>query len=152
MRTGARPDDGVDVSFDHRILRITTVLSVALAIVAPTLLVLAVLVDATQVSPVVIATMGLIVVVLPAFLVWRLRRYGSDGWEYRHGLVVDITVLLVFWVATSLCCQVLGGFPAAVWAFFFVLVMLAAVQLPSVLTYVYGVMCAMALVVTTVTS
>ncbi|MFN8169112.1 MAG: methyl-accepting chemotaxis protein [Candidatus Nanopelagicales bacterium] len=140
------------MSFDHRILRITTVLSVALAIVAPTLLVLAVLVDATAVSPVVFATMGLIVVVLPAFLVWRLRRYGGDGWEYRHGLVVDITVLLVFWVATSLCCQVLGGFPAAVWAFFFVLVMLAAVQLPSALTYVYGVMCAVALVVTTITS
>jgi methyl-accepting chemotaxis protein len=142
----------VDVSFDHRILRITTVLSVALAIVAPTLLVLAVLVDATVVSPIVFVVMAIIIVVMPAGLVWRLRRYGKNGWEYRHRLVVDISVLLVFWVATTLCCQVLGGFPAAVWSFYFLLVMLAAVQLPSTLTYAYGALCAVALVVTTITS
>ncbi len=140
------------MSFDHRILRITTVLSVALAIAAPSLLVLAVLVDALPVGPLVFLIMALIVVVLPAFLVWRLRRHGGEGWETRHRLAIDLVVLVVFWFATTLCCQVLGGFPAAIWAFYFLLVMLAAVQLPPLVAYCYGVLSLVGLIATTITS
>ncbi len=140
------------MSFDHRILRITTVLSVALAIAAPSLLVLAVLVDSLVVHPAIIAVMALVVLVLPAGLVWRLRRFGHGGWETQHRLAIDLTVLLVFWVATTMCCQVLGGFPAAIWAFYFLLVMLAAVQLPMALAYGYGAISVVGLVATTISS
>lgn len=136
------------MSFDHRVLRITTVLSVSLAIAAPSLLVLAVLLDSLPVPWVALAVMAVIVLVMPAALVLRLRRYGADTWESRHRRAFDAVVLLVFWVAVALCCQTLGGFPAAVWGFFFVLVLLAAVQLTPGWAYLYGVLCTVTVAVT----
>ncbi len=136
------------MSFDHRVMRITTVLSVSLAIAAPTLLVLAVTFDSLPVPVPAMVVMGVVVVLLPAALVVRLRRYGEDSWESRHRLAFDTTVLLLFWAAVTLCCQTLGGFPAAVWGFYFVLVLLAAVQLPSSWAYAYGMLCTAAIPLT----
>lgn len=140
------------MTFDHRVLRITTALSVSLAIAAPSLLVLAVMLDSLSVPLPAVVIMGVVVVLLPAALVLRLRRYGRDTWESRHELAVDLAVLMVFWFTVAMCTQTLGGFPSAVWAFCFVLVLLAAVQLPRSWALAYGVLCTATVAVTAGTS
>jgi methyl-accepting chemotaxis protein len=133
-------------------MRITTALSVSLAIAAPSLLVLAVMLDNLPVSPAAITLMGVIVVVMPAVLVVRLRRFGQDTWESRHKPTFDAVVLLVFWATVALCSQILGGFPAAIFTFYFVLVLLAAVQLSTGWAYAYGALCTVTLAVTSWTA
>ncbi len=136
------------MTFDHRVMRITTVLSVSLAVAAPSLLVLAVMLDNLPVPVAAIVVMGVIVLVLPGALVLRLRRFGEDTWESRHRWAFDAIVLSVFWAAVAMCCQTLGGFPAAVYTFFFLLVLLAAVQLAAAWAYAYGVVCSATIAVT----
>ena len=136
------------MTFDHRVMRITTVLSVSLAVAAPSLLVLAVMLDNLPVPVAAIVVMGVIVLVLPGALVLRLRRFGEDTWESRHRWAFDAMVLSVFWAAVAMCCQTLGGFPAAVYTFFFLLVLLAAVQLAAAWAYAYGVVCSATIAVT----
>jgi methyl-accepting chemotaxis protein len=140
------------VSFDQRIMRITTVLSVVLAIMAPLLLVLAVVVDASAINPIIVSAIIAIVLVMPGALLVRMRRHADGGWVFQHKVAIDTVVLLVFWACVATCLQTLGGFPSAVWSFFFLLVMLSAVQLPPLGTYAFGVLCAITLVATAYTS
>lgn len=136
------------MTFDHRVMRITTVLSVSLAVAAPSLLVLAVMLDNLTVPMTALAVMAVVAVVLPAALVLRLRRYGQDTWESRYRATFDTVVLLVFWAAVTMCSQTLGGFPAAIYTFYFLLVVLAAVQLAAGWAYLYGICCTVTIAVT----
>lgn len=80
------------MTFDHRVMRITTVLSVSLAVAAPSLLVLAVMLDNLPVPVAAIVVMGVIVLVLPGALFSILVRQSE-----LRGFIIDIHGCISSW-------------------------------------------------------
>jgi methyl-accepting chemotaxis protein len=138
------------MSFEYRILRMSTWLATALAVAGPVVLWIAVASGGTAVDAgTLAATLGG-VVLMPAWLLLRLRLDPKGGWVHRHSLALNLAQLAVFFVVATYDSQLFGGYLSAVWAYFFPLILLASVQLPAVLATGYGLLCTASYLVTTV--
>jgi methyl-accepting chemotaxis protein len=138
------------MTFEYRILAMSTWLATALAVAGPVVLWVAVASGGTTVDAgTLIATLGG-VVLMPAWLLLRLHLDPKGGWVHRHSLLLNVAQLAVFFVVATYDSKLFGGYLSAVWAYFFPLIMLAAVQLPAVLAGAYGLLCTASYLVTTI--
>jgi len=138
------------MTFEYRIMRMSTWLATALAVAGPVVLWIAVATGGTTADAgTVAATLGG-VLLMPAWLALRLHLDPKNGWVSRHRLGLNLAQLLVFFAVATYDSQMFDGFMSGVWAYYFPLILLAAVQLPAVLAGLYGLACTTSYLVTTV--
>ena len=129
------------MSFEYRIMRMSTWLATALAVAGPIVLWVAIASGgATADIGTVIATLAG-VLLMPAWLLLRLYLDPKGGWVSRHRIGLNLAQLGIFFAVATYDSYAFDGYMSGVWAYFFPLILLAAVQLPAVLAIGYGVAC-----------
>ena len=137
------------MTFEYRILRMSTWLAVALAVAGPLVLWVAV---ASGGAPADVGTVTATlagVLLMPAWLALRLWLDPRGGWVSHHRLGLNLAQLMVFFAVATYDSQQYDGYMSGVWAYFFPLILLAAVQLPAALATSYGLACTASYLLTT---
>lgn len=138
------------MSFEHRIMRMSTWLAAALAAAGPLVLWISIATGGvTADAGTVIATLAGIVL-MPGWLLLRLQLDLRGGWVSRHRLALDLSQLGVFFVVATFDSLMFDGFMSGIWAYYFPLILLAAVQLPTWPAAAFGLACTASYLATTV--
>ncbi len=141
------------VTFEYHTMRLATALAFSLAVAGPIALWVSVVTGGSPVDAgMMIATLGGIIA-MPCWLVFRLQQHRrGQPWIVSHRLALDVAQLTVFFVVGTYDSWAFDGYMSAVWAYFFPLILLAAVQLPSAWAATFGVLCSASFAVTSATA
>jgi methyl-accepting chemotaxis protein len=141
------------VTFEYLTMRLATALAFSLAAAGPIALWVSLATGGSPFDPgMIIATLAG-VIAMPCWLVIRLRLHRQgQPWIVRHQLGLDVAQLAVFFLVATYDSWAYDGYMSAVWAYFFPLILLAAIQLSSRWAGFFGVACSASFAITSATA